>query len=137
MSIEELNAIAGASTTGDAVGCASAIAMASAMVVTGGAAALTATIMSTVGGSLIVLGAVGGMVSGCINTYDDVAPPEWQTAQLIEDFFNVIDTVAYYMVHVGEIVEDLPTARDHVEIKFEGEAIFEYYYDFTDPQTHT
>ncbi|MBP1205613.1 hypothetical protein JOD97_003675 [Duganella sp. 1411] len=138
MTIEELNAIAGASTVGDAVGCAGAIAGATALIVGGpGSAALNA-LMATTQGALSVLSVFGGMVSGCINLYDGIAPPEWQTSQLIDDFFNVIDTVAYYSVHTEQIIEDLPTMTGHVEIIYQGETFAEFDYDFTDdPAYHT
>lgn len=138
MTIEELNAIAGASTVGDGVACAGAIAGATSLLVGGpGSVALNA-LMATTAGSLQVLSVFTGMVGGCINLYDAVVPPEWQTSQLIQDFFNVIDTVAYYSIHTEQIIEDLPTMRGHVEIVYDGETYAEFDYDFTDdPAYHT
>lgn len=134
MTIEELNEIAGASTASDGVGCVSAVVGIGALLGTAAASAGgLAAVMATVPGAASVLAGVTGMVAGCLALYDDLAPPEWQSAQLWEDFNNVIDTVAYYAVNIVDEVEEVISdhSAGHVTIIYENEIIADFDYDFT------
>lgn len=137
MTKEELRAIAGASGVGDAVGCAGAIGAVVALVATDGAAApAIRALLATTAGKATVFSAVAGMASGCINLYDDYAPPEWQSGQLLSDFVDIVGTLYDYGVQVQNEIfypdYDEPDRTGHVEIIYEGETVGSYDYDFND-----
>jgi hypothetical protein len=137
MNPEELKAIAGASTVGDVAGCAGAIATVGALVLSDGtAAAAIEGLLATTAGKATVFSAIAGMAGGCINLYDDLAPPEWQSAQLISDFFNTVGMLYDYGVDfqmhlIDDIVpDDGVVMTGHVEVIFQDQ-VQTYDYEFT------